>query len=51
MILDLAYIFKVTFAGSEIYGFYCILIMVRFLAPVAAVVRNLIYKVNDTASV
>ena len=51
MILDLAYIFKVTFAGSAIYGFYCILIMVRFLGPVAGVIRNLLYKVNDTASV
>ena len=51
LILDLAYIFKVTFAGSAIYGFYCILIMVRFLGPVAGVIRNLLYKVNDTASV
>ena len=51
MILDLAYIFKVTFAGSAIYGFYCILIMIRFLGPVGGVTRNLLYKVNDTASV
>ena len=51
MILDLAYIFKVTFAGSAIYGFYCLLIMTRFLGPVAAVARNLLYRVNDTASV
>jgi len=46
LILDTSYIFLSTFAGRGYYGFYSLLLVIRYIVPLLGVVRFYINSVN-----
>ena len=47
LLLDIAYFFKQTFANSEIYAVYCVLMAIRFAMPLLNVLRYCVCKLNE----
>ena len=46
LIMDVAYLFKQTFAGAGLYATYCVLMAIRFMIPLLNALRYCINKLG-----